>query len=141
MSEPSDPHTDTAITVPVLRVSKREIRRKERHAAVEAASAGRRKARKAPRREDVARAGLFIILMQYRGSRHDSSRAVVRDTLIELLTDAGFSRDETARVFDDLTDGFGPDLDRWLMLRGIERENEIRQRWRQRVASVLSAAD
>jgi hypothetical protein len=79
--------------------------------------------------------------MQYRGSKHDAARTTVRNSLLNLLVDAGFSREEAARVFDDLASGSGPDLDRWLMLRGIRSEDEIRQKWRSRVKAVLSAAD
>jgi len=120
----------------------REARR-TRHAEVQADSNERRKGRKAPRRDDIARVALFIMLMQYRGSKHDSAKAVVRTALLDLLVDAGYSREEAGATFDAMVPRVGTDLDSYFMKRDIG--DEIRNAWRvrngMRPRHVLSAAD
>ncbi|MCJ2025179.1 hypothetical protein [Methylobacterium sp. J-067] len=117
--------------------------RKRRHAEVSAESAAKRKGRNAPRRDDVARVALFVTLMQYRGSNHDTARAVVRKALMSLLTDAGYCPKEADAVFDAMVQRIGPDLDSYLMKRGISRE--VRNSWRARngldALPLLSAAE
>ena len=105
-------------------------RRKIRHRKAQARSAAKRKARNAPRRDDVARIGLFITLMQYRGSKHDGAREVVRTALVDLLVDAGFDRDEAGRTFDGMVPRVGSDLDGYLLRHGTDLK--VRNVWRGR---------
>ena len=120
-----------------------EVGRKARHAEVAADSNARRKARNAPRRDDIARIALFTVLMQYRGSKHDGARTVVRTAILDLLVDAGYSREEAGAAFDAMVPRVGEDLDSYFMKRDIG--DEIRNVWRarngMRPRHVLSAAD
>ncbi|WP_342167077.1 hypothetical protein [Methylobacterium sp. SD21] len=115
--------------------------RKRRHAEVSAESAAKRKGRNAPRRDDVARIALFVTLTQYRGSNHDTARALIRKALMSLLTDAGYCPEEAGAVFDAMVQRVGSDLDSYFMKRGIGRE--IRNSWRARngLDQILSAAE
>ena len=121
--------TDTAAIKPAP-LSKYEIQRNERHAASQAGSDKKRKGKNAPRRDDIARIGLFLMLMQYRGSKHDGARTVVRKAVVDLLTDAGFDATQAGEVFDKMVPSVGTDLDRYFMLRRIEPA--VRNRWRDR---------
>ena len=120
----------------------REVR-KTRHAEVQAGSNARRKQRNAPRRDDIARIALFTVLMQYRGSKHDAARAVVRTAILDLLVDAGYSREEAGAAFDAMVPRVGTDLDNYFMKRDVD--DEIRNAWRARNGMrpryALSAAD
>lgn len=109
----------------------REVR-KRRHAEVSAESAAKRKGRNAPRRDDVARIALFVTLMQYRGSNHDTARAAVRKALVGLLTDAGYCPEEAGSVFDKMVGRVGTDLDNYFMKR--ETGRDVRNSWRARNA-------
>jgi hypothetical protein len=123
----------TTAGTPVVKtepLSKYEIDRNERHATSQAGSNAKRKAKNAPRRDDIARIGLFLMLMQYRGSKHDGARTVVRKAMVDLLTDAGFSATQAGEVFDKMVLSVGVDLDRYFMLRRIEPA--VRNRWRDR---------
>ena len=110
--------------------TKWEVDRAERHARAEARSRTRRASRGAPRRDDIARVALFIFLMQYRGSRHDSARAVVRRALMELLADAGYDASEANAVFDAMIPRVGQDLDSYLS--GRSASSEVRNTWRRK---------
>lgn len=121
--------TDTATITPA-RLSKYEIQRNERHAASQAASDAKRQGKNAPRRDDIARIALFILLMQYRRERHSSARREMWKTLTALLGDAGYDAKEAGAVFDAMVPSVGADLDRYFMLRRIEPA--VRNVWRAR---------
>jgi hypothetical protein len=120
-----------------------ELGRKARHAEVAADSNKRRQDRNAPRRDDIARVVLFITLMQYRGSKHDGARAVVRTAILDLLADAGYSREEAGAAFDAMVPRVGTDLDGYFIKRKVDDEiwNTWRTRNGMRPRYVLSAAD
>ncbi|MCJ2141908.1 hypothetical protein [Methylobacterium sp. E-066] len=128
---------------PTDRRSRYEIEALERHAAAQAKYNHTRIEICAPRREDVARIALFVTLMQYRGSKHDGARAVVRMAMVDLLVDAGFDREAAGKTFDSMVPRVGDDLDSYLMKRKADRA--VRNGWRARngLASLpdRSAAD
>ena len=115
---------------PVDRRFRYEIEALERHATAQAKYARCRVDSGAPRREDVARVALFVTLMQYRGSKHDGARVVVRTALVDLLAEAGFDREEAGKTFDSMVPRVGDDLDSYLMKRGTNRA--VRNGWRAR---------
>ncbi|MCJ2005503.1 hypothetical protein [Methylobacterium sp. J-092] len=119
--------TDTTAITPVP-LSKYEIQRNERHAASHAASNAKRQGRNAPRRDDIARIGLFLLLMQYRKSKDEALQAYLRKTVVDLLSDAGFDEAQAGVTFNKMVPSVGDDLDRYLMLRRIEPA--IRNVWR-----------
>ncbi|MCJ2075649.1 hypothetical protein MKK68_08280 [Methylobacterium sp. E-016] len=119
--------TDTAAVTPAP-LSKYEIQRNERHGASQAASNTKRRGRNAPRRDDIARIGLFLLLMQYRKSKDEALQAYLRKTVVDLHSDAGFEEAQAGVTFDKLGPSVGADLDRYLILRWIEPA--IRNVWR-----------
>lgn len=118
--------TDAPATKPVR--SRYEIERAERHCEVEARSRQKRMKRGAPRRDDVARIALFILLMQYRRERHASARREMWKTLTGMLGDAGYDAEAAGAVFDAMIPRVGLDLDRYLMGRRVD--GNTRNTWR-----------
>jgi hypothetical protein len=119
--------TDTAVIKPAP-LSKYEILRNERHAEAQVRSDAKRWGKNAPRRDDIARIGLFLLLMQYRKSKDEALQAYLRKTVVDLLSDAGFDEAQAGVTFDKMVPSVGDDLDRYLMLRRIEPA--VRNVWR-----------
>ena len=108
--------TDTGAVTPA-RLSKYEIQRNERHAASQAACDEKRRARNAPRRDDMARAAYYALLMFYQEAGTKEDKASFRWPFVNLLTKAGYPSSLCDELFDRHLASLLNDLDGWLAQR------------------------
>ncbi|MCJ2074731.1 hypothetical protein MKK68_03570 [Methylobacterium sp. E-016] len=106
----------TAITPAPL--SKYEIQRNERHAASQAASNAKRRSKNAPRRDDMARAAYYALLMMVVDPKiPPAEKARLLGTISNLLEKAGFDRAVCREIFKGHAATVLDNLDGWLAQR------------------------
>jgi hypothetical protein len=109
--------TDTTAITPAP-LSKYEIQRNERHAASQAASNAKRKAKHAPRRDDMARAADYVLLMMFNDPKVSiEERTQLRGATTRMLKKAGFDRGAARDIFTKHAAEVIDDLDGWLAQR------------------------
>ncbi|MCJ2123130.1 hypothetical protein [Methylobacterium sp. J-077] len=113
---------------PTDRRSRHETEALERHAAAQLRSEAKRKARNAPRRDDLNRAGYYILLLtileaEAQGEIERAQRLRRRMRLV--LDDAGFAADVSVAVFDQHVRTAIEDLKGWVGMRRIARAKTI----------------
>jgi hypothetical protein len=103
------------------------IRRKRKHARAQAASVAKRKANNAPRRDDLARAAYYVLLltMEEAEKEGDIERAHrIRHRVLLTMQDAFFDRTASAIAFDDHADTVVKDVKAWVAMRKIAKRKE-----------------
>ena len=108
--------------------------RKIRHAEVEAESSARRKARNAPKRDDINRAAYYILLLSAREAEATGQKDVLRPRLLRLLEDAGFDKEPSAQCVQRSAGRVVTEMKRWIRNRELDREEAAGK-------ALLSAAD
>jgi hypothetical protein len=93
------------------------IRRKRKHARAQASSTARRKARNAPRRDDLARAAYYVLLLtldeaEKQGEIERANR--MRRRMLLMMEDALFDRAASAMAFDGHGDTVIQDVKAWV---------------------------
>ena len=107
--------TDTITPAPL---SKYEIQRNERHAASQAASNAKRRAKNAPRRDDMARAAYYALLMMFCDPKTaPREKARLRGATTNLPEKAGFDRAVCRDIFNGHAAEVLDCLDGWLAQR------------------------
>ena len=103
------------------------IRRKRKHARAQATSVAKRKAKNAPRRDDLARAAYYVLLLIMKEAEaHDEIERAhrIRHRMLLLMQDALFDRDASAVAFDDHADTVVKDVQAWAAMRKIAKRKE-----------------
>ncbi|MCJ2008082.1 hypothetical protein [Methylobacterium sp. J-092] len=108
--------TDTTAIKPAL-LSKYEIQRNERHAKAQIRSDAKRREKNAPRRDDMARAAYYALMMFYEEAGTEADRASFRDPFVRVLTAAGYPPEVCSALFDGHVGSLLDDLDGWLAQR------------------------
>ncbi|TXM66908.1 hypothetical protein FV226_22790 [Methylobacterium sp. WL12] len=109
--------TDTA-AIKTVPLSKYEIQRNERHAEAQGRSDAKRRGKNAPRRDDMARAAYYVLLMMFNAPKVSvEERAQLRGATTRMLKKAGFDRGAARDIFTRHAAGVIDDLDGWLAQR------------------------
>ena len=103
------------------------IRRKRKHARAQAASVAKRKANNAPRRDDLAHAAYYVLLLtmdeaEKQGEIERANR--MRRRMLLMMQDALFDHDASAVVFDDHADTVVRDVQAWVTMHKIAKRQE-----------------
>jgi hypothetical protein len=103
------------------------IRRKRKHARAQANSTARRKARNAPRRDDLARAAYYVLLLtmeeaEKQGEIERANR--MRRRMLLMMEDALFDRAASAMAFDGHADTVLQDVKAWVGARRFAKHRE-----------------
>lgn len=103
------------------------IRRKRKHARAQAKSTARRKARNAPRRDDLARGAYYVLLLtmeeaKRQGEIERASR--MRRRILLMMKDALFDRAASATAFDGYADTVIEDVKAWVGTRRFAKRRE-----------------
>ena len=103
------------------------IRRKRKHARAQAKSTARRKARNAPRRDDLARGAYYVLLLtmdeaEKQGECERANR--IRRRMLLMMEDALFDRAASALAFDGHADTVVQDVEAWVYLRRFAKRRE-----------------
>ncbi|NEU14892.1 hypothetical protein G3T14_22830 [Methylobacterium sp. BTF04] len=93
------------------------IRRKRKHARAQAKSTARRKARNAPRRDDLARGAYYVLLLtmdeaEKQGEIERANR--IRRRMLLMMEDALFDQSASAVAFDGHADTVFQDVEAWV---------------------------
>ncbi|MBA9069883.1 hypothetical protein FHR71_003644 [Methylobacterium sp. RAS18] len=94
------------------------------HAEAQGRSDNKRRERNAPRRDDLARAAYYALLLAYRealGLEKERNAGRIRRSVLSKLEDAGFDVQATAAIFDDHARSAERDLDAWIAARKIAK--------------------
>jgi hypothetical protein len=102
-------------------------RRKRKHAKAQAASVAKRKASNAPRRDDLARAAYYVLLLtiedaEKQGEIERANR--MRRRMLLMMQDAKFDRAASAVIIDDHADTVVKDVEAWVGMRRIAKQKE-----------------
>jgi hypothetical protein len=102
-------------------------RRKRKHAKAQAASVAKRKASNAPRRDDLARAAYYVLLLtiedaEKQGEIERANR--MRRRMLLMMQDAKFDRAASAVIIDDHADTVVKDVEAWVDMRRIAKQKE-----------------
>ena len=108
--------TDTSPIKPP-RLSKYEIEFNERHAASQAVCDKNRRDRNAPRRDDMARAAYYALLMFYEEAGTAADKAAFKQPFVNILVGAGYPPNVCDELFDGHVAALLEDLDGWLAQR------------------------
>lgn len=94
------------------------------HAEAQGRSDTKRRERNAPRRDDLARAAYYALLLAYRealGLENERNAGRIRRSVLGKLEKAGFDVEATAAIFDDHAGSADRDLDAWIAARKIAK--------------------
>ena len=94
------------------------------HAEAQVRSDTKRRERNAPRRDDLARAAYYALLLAYRealGLENERYAGRIRCSVLGKLEMAGFDVEATAAIFDDHAGSAEGDLDAWIAARKIAK--------------------
>jgi hypothetical protein len=102
-------------------------RRKRKHAKAQAANVAKRKASNAPRRDDLARAAYYVLLLtiedaEKQGEIERANR--MRRRMLLMMQDAKFDRAASAVIIDDHADTVVKDVEAWVGMRRIAKQKE-----------------
>lgn len=111
-----------------VRRSKYEIERNERHAAVQKVGDDNRRSRNAPRRDDLARAAYYILLLTLAETEahHEIEKGErIRRRMRLIIEDACFDPGASMEAFDDHAETAVKDLKGWVGMRRIARRKRL----------------
>ncbi|TXM91173.1 hypothetical protein [Methylobacterium sp. WL116] len=119
----------TTTGTPVVKtepLSKYEIDRNERHATSQAGSNAKRKAKNAPRRDDMARAAYYALMMYYEEAGTAADKASFKRPFVNILVKAGFPREVCSDLFESHVGSLLDDFDGWLKQRWYAERQRLK---------------
>jgi hypothetical protein len=129
----SEPTPDQELFEDIMRRERRSRRYRQERLDQKAGAMQRLRARQqaafVPDRDDVARAVLHVILRVLDGAGHAEFSRLLKEQIIEMLTRASFSTDESRRVLERMIERCHSDRERWFVSRQVTvRSHAYRRR-------------